>query len=278
MPGITRKGTVMSDDPDLDEPEFAEPDFSGLEFKEPDFVPSALDDTSELEPGMVEIWMAWLDAEEDTFARLQATLSDDERERAAVKENGSQRRFVTARGILRELLASYTGVLPTELAFEYSEHGKPGVLTAAGGGPRFNISHSGDLALFAFSPDLEVGVDVEQVRARPRLDEIAEKYFSDAEAEMVAGLMDEERDSLFATYWTRKEALYKATGTGIANRPAGVDLSGMSADGAEVSCSAEEDADETWFVRDLEVEDGYRAALCCRRRPAVLHCKDAIYD
>ena len=278
MPGITRKGTVMSDDPDLDEPEFAEPDFSGLEFKEPDFVPSALDDTSELEPGMVEIWMAWLDAEEDTFARLQATLSDDERERAAVKESGSQRRFVTARGILRELLASYTGVLPTELAFEYSEHGKPGVLTAAGGGPRFNISHSGDLALFAFSPDLEVGVDVEQVRARPRLDEIAEKYFSDTEAEMVAGLMDEERDSLFATYWTRKEALYKATGTGIANRPAGVDLSGMSADGAEVSCSAEEDADETWFVRDLEVEDGYRAALCCRRRPAVLHCKDAIYD
>ena len=159
-----------------------------------------------------------------------------------------------------------------------TEHGKPGVLTAAGGGPRFNISHSGDLALFAFSPDLEVGVDVEQVRARPRLDEIAEKYFSDTEAEMVAGLMDEERDSLFATYWTRKEALYKATGTGIANRPAGVDLSGMSADGAEVSCSAEEDADETWFVRDLEVEDGYRAALCCRRRPAVLHCKDAIYD
>ena len=117
------------------------------------------------------------------------------------------------------------------------------------------------------------------MQARARLDEIAEKYFSAAEAEMVAGLMDEERDSLFATYWTRKEALYKALGTGIAYRPATVDLSGMSTDGAEVSCPSEEaGADETWFVRDVEVEDGYRAALCCRSRPTELHCKDAIYE
>ena len=268
----------MIDDPALDEPDFEKPDFDGLKFEEPDFVPSALEDTSELEPGTVELWMAWLDPEADTFARLKATLSDEERERAAEKASELRCRFITARGILRELLASYTGVLPTELAFEYSEHGKPSAFTATGDGPRFNISHTGDLALFAFSSDLEVGVDVEQVRARPGLDEIAEKYFSAAEAEMVGGLMDEERDSLFATYWTRKEALYKAMGTGIANRPETVDLSGMAAGGAEVSCSAEGDGEERWFVRDIEVEDGFRAALCCRRKPVALHCKDAFYD
>lgn len=269
----------MRDDPEFEEPDLEEPDFDSLEFEEPDFVPSTLEDTSVLEPGGVELWMAWLDAEDSTFARLEATLSEDEQQRAAEKEGAARRRFVTARGILRELLASYTGALPTELAFEYSEHGKPSVFSAAGDGPRFNISHTGDLALFAFSPDLEVGVDVEQVQARAKLDEIAEKYFSAAEAEMVAGLMDEERDSLFATYWTRKESLYKAIGTGIAYRPATVDLSGMSADGTEISCPSEEAADdETWFVRDVEVEDGYRAALCCRSRPTELHCRDAIYE
>ena len=268
----------MIDDPDLDEPDFKEPDFDSLEFEAPNFVPSALDDTTELEPWTVELWLAWLDSEPDTFARLEATLSDEERERAAEKESASRCRFITARGILRELLAAYAGVLPTELAFEYSEHGKPSAFTATGSGPRFNISHTGDLALFAFSSDLELGVDVEQVRARPSLDEIAGKYFSAAEAEMVAGLMDEERDSLFATYWTRKEALYKAIGTGIATRPGTVDLSGMGADGAEVSCDAEGDGDGRWFVRDIEVEDGFRAALCCRQRPAVLYCKDAFYD
>ena len=53
----------------------------------------------------------------------------------------------------------------------------------------------------------------------------------------------------------------------------------MSTDGTEVSCPGEEaGADETWFVRDVEVEDGYRAALCCRSRPTELHCKDAIYE
>ncbi|MCS5627710.1 MAG: 4'-phosphopantetheinyl transferase superfamily protein [Planctomycetes bacterium] len=272
------KETAMIDDPDLDEPDSEEPDFDNLNFEEPTFVPSALDETSKLEPGVVELWMAWVDSEEDTFARLEATLSEDELERAAEKDGDQRRRFITTRGILRELLASYAGVLPTELAFEYSEYGKPKVFTASGDGPYFNVSHTGDLALFAFSSDQEVGVDVEQVRARARLDEIAEKYFSPAEAEMVAGLMDEERDSLFASYWTRKEALYKAIGTGIANRPGTVDLSGMPVDGAEVSCPSDGGEDESWYVRDIEVEDGFRAALCCRSRPAELHCKDAFYD
>ena len=100
----------MIDDPDLDEPDFKDPNFDSLEFEEPDFVPSALDDTSELEPGTVELWLAWLDSEPDTFARLEATLSDEERERAAEKESASRCRFITARGILRELLASYTQI------------------------------------------------------------------------------------------------------------------------------------------------------------------------
>ena len=47
----------MIDDPDLDEPDFEEPDFDNLDFEEPAFVPSALDDTSKLEPGVVELWM-----------------------------------------------------------------------------------------------------------------------------------------------------------------------------------------------------------------------------
>ena len=46
----------MIDDPDLDEPDFKEPDFDSLEFEAPNFVPSSLDDTSELEPGTVELW------------------------------------------------------------------------------------------------------------------------------------------------------------------------------------------------------------------------------
>ena len=153
----------MIDDPDLDEPDSEEPDLDSLNFEEPAFVPSALDETSKLEPGVVELWMAWVDSEEDTFARLKATLSEDELERAAEKDGAQLRRFVTTRGILRELLASYAGVLPTEVAFEYSEHGKPKAFTASGDGPYFNVSHSGDLALFAFSSDQEVGVDVEQV-------------------------------------------------------------------------------------------------------------------
>ena len=66
------KETAMIDDPDLDEPDSEEPDFDSLNFEEPAFVPSALDETSKLEPGVVELWMAWVDSEEATFARLAA--------------------------------------------------------------------------------------------------------------------------------------------------------------------------------------------------------------
>src|SRR5262245_52320624 len=98
----------------------------------------------------VHVWSARLDLLPPEVEALSETLSDDElvRARRFVVEHG-RRRFIVGRGLLRRLLARYSGVDPSRLEFSYGPHGKPALA-----GPtsmrslRFNLAHSADLALY----------------------------------------------------------------------------------------------------------------------------------
>ncbi len=163
--------------------------------------------------GVVDVWRADLSDEEGE--RERALLSPDERERAA--------RFVRAelglhwahaRGILRALLGVYIGVDPAGLRFAVGPHGKP-ELTGAAAAVRFNLSHSGTVALYAFARDREVGVDVELPR-RPRdIDAIAARTFGAAETARLRALDPTQREHEFLRAWVRYEAVLKCRGTGI---------------------------------------------------------------
>lgn len=65
---------------------------------------------------------------------------------------------------LRQVLAVYLGMKPEEIELEAGRHGKPRL--AGAGRLQFNLSHSGELALVAVSAQLEVGVDVQRIKAR----------------------------------------------------------------------------------------------------------------
>ena len=120
-----------------------------------------------LDKGAVHIWRADLRAVDDELSQL---LCEQERARAERLLSHSDRaRWTRCRGVLRALLARYLGLDPRALQFSLGEHGKPMLDTT---GPRtlqFNLSHSGELALYAFSQNAAVGIDVEASR-RP-LDE-----------------------------------------------------------------------------------------------------------
>src|SRR6478609_10153867 len=64
------------------------------------------------------------------------------------------------RGALRRVLARYLDRDPEAIELTGGEHGKPAL---AGDRPlfRFNLSHSGALALIAVAAEREVGVDIE---------------------------------------------------------------------------------------------------------------------
>jgi 4'-phosphopantetheinyl transferase len=121
-----------------------------------------------------------------------------------------RRRFVAARGLLRELLAPLLCVLPEELEIEAGAGGKPRV----DGGPFFNLAHCGELAVFALGP-AEVGVDVERVRPLRDRDRVAAEVFTPRERSALDTVAAERRDEAFAVGWTRKESYLKARGDGL---------------------------------------------------------------
>ena len=80
----------------------------------------------------------------------------------------------------------------------------------------FNLSHSGEIALCAFSP-CSVGCDVEKIKDAPL--NIAPRVFTPAEQEVLNTLAGDEQKLQFYKFWTAKEAVIKMTGEGFSRDP-----------------------------------------------------------
>ena len=153
--------------------------------------------------------VARLDAPSDEVRSLQASLCPHERQRAArFRFERHRRRFIVARGRLRQLLAARLGLTPEAVEFAYGANGKPRVLNL-----HFSVSHCDDVALFAFSEASEIGVDLEAIRPIREADAIAAQFFSPSER-LVCEI---EKPLGFLRCWTRMEALAKALGEGVSN-------------------------------------------------------------
>jgi 4'-phosphopantetheinyl transferase len=159
-----------------------------------------------LAPGQCQIWWA-----EPTSSRLVTTLTPAERDRAAEFRHEEDRaRYVVAHALARHVLAAQTGIPAPALAFSTrcdhcgAMHGKPR-LDPPLGAPDFSIAHSGQRVLLAVA-HATVGVDVEAIR--PLGEELSLRILSAAD-----------RSAALLRYWTRKEALLKATGHGLAISP-----------------------------------------------------------
>lgn len=125
-------------------------------------------------------------------------------------------RFMTGRGILRILLGAYLELDPKQLIFDYGPHGKPHVNQESTQSPiQFNLSHSEDLSLFAFTKNARIGVDLEHLRPIPEVDQICERFFTLGEKTTMRGLPEDQKLEAFFTGWTRKEAYVKAMGESI---------------------------------------------------------------
>lgn len=97
------------------------------------------------------------------------------------------RRWVAARWALRGVLSRYLAEDPAGIELRFGKRGKP-ALADPQASLRFNLSHSGELALIAVCIDREIGVDVERIGSKP-----ADFYLA----------------------WTQREATAKCLGTGL---------------------------------------------------------------
>ncbi|MFC1896297.1 4'-phosphopantetheinyl transferase family protein [Thermodesulfobacteriota bacterium] len=171
-----------------------------------------------LEGNTVHVWCVSLDLPSSTASALYQTLSADELLRAKRFYFSEDRvRFVMCRGTLRSIIATYLGVDPEHLSFEYNEHGKPALAGAAAKSLiDFSVSHSRRLCLVAVAHNRRIGVDLEHLRPLHEMMQIAESFFSRREYSALRCLPCSLREEAFFKCWTRKEAFIKAKGDGLA--------------------------------------------------------------
>jgi len=78
-------------------------------------------------------------------------------------------------------------------------------------------SHSGEALLVALGEGVELGVDIEHLRPRPRRLEIAQRFFHSEETRWLLACPPEVRETAFVRLWCAKEAVLKAHGQGLSS-------------------------------------------------------------
>jgi 4'-phosphopantetheinyl transferase len=228
----------------------------------------------------VHVWRSWLDLPTSQLLHLRQTLTADELGRAVrFRFQKDRDRFIAARGLLRTILSRYLGLEPGVLRFSYGPFGRPGLVAPSSfAGHRaldFNLSHSGDLTLFAVAQGRKLGVDLERVDADVEWEPLAGRFFSPQENAALRALPPDLRRQAFFTCWTRKEAYVKAQGQGLSLPLDSFDVSVAPDERAMLVATRDDSAEAArWVLRDLPLEPGYVAALAVEGAGWRLRCWD----
>jgi 4'-phosphopantetheinyl transferase len=235
-------------------------------------VPQRLD--RELATDEIHIWCARLD--EQRVSQFQSLLSGDERIRAERFHFEKDReRFIIRRGILRTLLGGYSGVGANRLQFCYGKNGKPALADEFGKGKIcFNSSSSEGSAIYAFTRDSEIGVDIEYMRDIPEMAQIAERIFSVKEKALFLTLPESRRKEAFFKWWTCKEAFIKAIGEGLSYPLDEIDVLLAPDEPAKLlRIEGNSEAASRWSIQDLRPASGFAAAVAIKGQNRSVHCR-----
>lgn len=134
-----------------------------------------------------------------------------------------------------------------------NEHGKPYLNTDRP--VFFNISHSGDYVVCAFS-DTEIGVDIQKI-GKIRMP-VAERFFHPRETRILMNTPDREKDELFFRYWSGKESFLKYTGTGLSASLASFCIVW----GKRETEIYKSNVRLPLFLHECEVDGGYKCFVC----------------
>jgi 4'-phosphopantetheinyl transferase len=175
----------------------------------------------------IYVWLVELNTTHQDNVALRKLLSERERQIAdTFRFEQNRHRYIVAHGRLRQILSDCTGEHPKSLRFLMGRFGKPQLYGASHlQRIRFNLAHSGHLALLGVTLDADVGVDLEEIRPLHHLSLMANTWFSDREAADLAKLQGHEQIVGFYRCWTRKEALLKALGRGLSRQMGAIDVS-----------------------------------------------------
>lgn len=218
-------------------------------------------------PGALHLWCAYPGdlLDEEASRACASLLSGDERARwRRFRVERAQREYLAARALLRNALSHYRALAPQDWRFKVNAHGKPA--PDPDYGLRFNLSHSGGLAVCLISEfPASVGVDVEPLARANQIAVVAHRVFSPLEQAQLDALPPSDRPNRHLDLWTLKEAYVKARGLGLSLPLDQVSFLSDERDGPlrlqrlEVDAALDPDPDR-WSFKTLD-HAGYRIAL-----------------
>ena len=175
-------------------------------------------------------------------------------------------RYIIQHTLLRLIIGHYQGIGFFEGEFYLGEHRKP-YLSGINGKDTicFNISNSDSMGIFAFSKNLEIGVDIELVRDIPEMDKIVEQFFSAKEKDFLRSLPENRKKKAFYSCWTRKEAFLKAIGDGLVQSLDKFDLDLIPGELTRILRMGEDSKIESrWFIQNLKPAPNYVGAFAVK--------------
>ena len=214
----------------------------------------------------VHVWQVSLDTPPIKFEDLVSVLSRDELQRAEQFVFPKDRYyFIVARGVLRHILSRYLrGISASELKFAYGGQGKPFLAPQENNALllEFNLSHSKGMALYAVTLSGAIGVDVELVGEEVDGMAIAQRFFAPRESQELLSLPKNLQQRHFFYYWTLKEAVVKALGSGLFLSLDDFVVSYLPGEPAALlEIQGSIDKASAWTILPLELERGYLAGL-----------------
>lgn len=217
-----------------------------------------------LEQNCVHLWRANLDLPGARVDELAKLLSADE----LAKANRFcfphlQRRFIVARAVLRQLLAGYLQINPQTVKFAYGDRGKP-YLDLEHNHLQFNLAHSQEYALYGFSYNYPLGVDLEYLREMPDAAKIAQRFFTPQEFQLIDCLQGKQQQEVFFKLWTAKEAYLKATGTGLSGSLNGIDIGLKKTEPCLKSIQGNVEAVKWWSMHPCVPAQDYVGAIAIK--------------
>ncbi|MBU1109447.1 MAG: 4'-phosphopantetheinyl transferase superfamily protein [Candidatus Riflebacteria bacterium] len=209
-----------------------------------------------------DIWV--IDAKDftDSTDVLRSFLAEDELvryERFACQQSAAT--YLAARAGLRFLLSCYLNLPARSFVIKTEANGKPFVENLYN--LYFNVSHSSHMIVIAFAGN-RLGVDIEHLERKVDLAAILRRFFSPTEQSSWAQYQQADTQRTFFRGWTRKEAVLKATGEGIAGLAHNEISFAPDLQKAMISYCGSKDAAVSWFFYELEPAPDFIAALACQ--------------
>jgi 4'-phosphopantetheinyl transferase len=219
-----------------------------------------------LSAGYVDLWLVPTVAPDSTLQSLFALLSPAERDRVdRLRIPAKRTEAIVSRGVLRKILGTLLQQDPSTLMFNTGPQGKPH-LSDPSSPLCFNLSHTAGWVLLGVTLDRELGVDIENIRARSSLEELAVRFFTESEAASILALPATERPRAFFTAWCRKESVLKAAGQGISAGLNSFDVPIHSV----VPPFKVFFAGQSWWLHDVALGESLVASVATAGVPAVV--------